>query len=133
MKGTTMTEPKTKREPTNYVKLCVRHDAPLDDDESIPRPPVDLAGERRRDTVEGGYDSAKFVTTWIWSFNDASKLEAVEALGLAQSKRSKLREKYPTVAGAAFQLSTFRASCLRGVREIGESVRVPLQAAEGVA
>lgn len=117
----------TKLQATNYVKLSVRHATPLDDSESVARPALDVSGEPRSRRLD---PDRKYVTTWIWTFSDRSKLEAVEALGLAQSKRSKLRELHKGIAPAAFQMATLGPSCLRGVREIGESVREPLEALE---
>jgi hypothetical protein len=114
----------------NYVKLSLRADQPLDDDESVPRPRrVTDAAEADAPTAPGHV----YMTTWIWTFDSESARAAVEALGHAQRKRQALRKQHPQIPAGAYQIATFHPSHLRGVPALHVPRKRRARAGAGVA
>lgn len=111
--------------PNNYLKLCVRAAVPLHDAEAIRQAP----SSDMWPLLPHGYgfnglgDCRRFVTTWLFPFDDTNKADAMRALTLAQDKRKRLRTKNFTLGAEAFQLSSWAPSGIRGVPVVGEPVR----------
>jgi hypothetical protein len=113
--------------PNNYLKLSVRASKPLHDSESLRQASV----TDEWPLLPHGYpynglgDARLFVTSWIFTFDDTSKADAIRALAEAQEKRKRLKTKHFELPHDAIQLSSWAPSGLRGVRVVGEPIVAP--------